>query len=166
MTTIPHPPALQLAARIGRDATLLQVSIIGLASDLDNSAFFTKNLKPLIKNLKPRELLHLHHDSPPFPKHILIHIFFRQIYVMNPYLKLLPLLARGGGPASAGGGVSSRRKWLRIGTDFAENPSVRASRSPSLGRGRSFLDIKFQCSDLCIRICCKQGRSYLKNRTN
>jgi len=58
MTTIPHPPALQLAARIGRDATLLQVSIIGLASDLDNSAFFTKNLKPLIKNLKPRERLH------------------------------------------------------------------------------------------------------------
>ena len=59
MTTIPHPPALQLAARIGRDATLLQVSIIGLASDLDNSAFFTKNLKPLIKNLKPRERLHV-----------------------------------------------------------------------------------------------------------
>ena len=69
MTTIPHPPALQLAARIGRDATLLQVSIIGLASDLDNSAFFTKNLKPLIKNLKPRERLHIlvnqHIPCPP-----------------------------------------------------------------------------------------------------
>ena len=93
-------------------------------------------------------------------EHILIHIFLSPNSRHESTFKVPPLACKGRGTALSAvegflRGITA--KWLRKGSGLAENPSDRASRSPSLDKGRSFLVIKFQCSDLCIRICSKGG---------